>query len=514
VIGRRWTVAFLAVVVWVGSAPAVAQEGGEDQIAWLATGDSYSSGEGVAGNQGPCAQSDLAYGRVAASSFPGTSIFTACTGLLAADYFGDVTGDAEGSLYDWSQELAPGQRYDVITLTFGGNDIGFEGIVTDCLGFFPSGWDDIKLYDDCDVTELELQNRIDKLVTDYQVRIHPTDQNLVGSLTDFYREVADQQLTPGGQLYVLGYPKLFAPSEEWGLWQGLRCNGITRGDANMLTRVADYLDAKLKVAVEAADDGTGRIVYLPVINLFRNGSHELCGNGDDWINGSITVERDVRRAGFHPTAAGHQQEAQLLLSHLQDPVSGIMARRPTEPSNTSPAIGQSGDDFNCGTLSKSSIESVIGSEIGRVEEFIEGPFNSPPIEGSYGFTCFLEYAASPVEASGFALLVIQVRIGTNLEDLKVTPPALTQQQQAQFEALNSLLDYLVWSQLWVASEAGGPDESVEVQGASAVVGDNVGLLTLSEDRWVRVTFSEEVGPPIVFGVLDVLRGTLAEAGTS
>lgn len=318
-----------SLILFTASAAGAQQPEGE-AISWLVTGDSYSSGEGVAGNSGECAQSSDAYGPTAARLFDGAPVsqisFTACTGLQATDYFGQ--GNDGKSMWDWSQELAPGVVYDVITMTFGGNDIGFSNIIKDCMSLVPSSWGDVRgsLTDDCDVTEETLKQEIDDLISNTsRIQTHTTDASQTGSIVDFYRAVADAQLTVHGQLYVLGYPKLFAPSGEWGLFQGTRCNGITRGDANMLGRISDYLDDRLRTAVEQADAGEGRITYISTTGLFTH--HELCGNGEDWINGSITFERDVTKAGFHPKALGHAAEAEYLLNWVESEASGILTRR-------------------------------------------------------------------------------------------------------------------------------------------------------------------------------------------
>mgnify|MGYP001151427338 CR=1 FL=1 len=179
---RRPLVALTAVVVLAltcGMA-AVAQETPAEPltISWLATGDSFSSGQGVAGNVGACAQAvELAYAPVARSLVEASGlfrvdpfIFSACSGYLASDFYGIHEGGMGQSLWDWSSAMAgEDRRYDVITLTFGGDDVGFADVLVDCLTI-PDGWEDlltepnVLLFDDCDVTEEELLARIDGLV--------------------------------------------------------------------------------------------------------------------------------------------------------------------------------------------------------------------------------------------------------------------------------------------------------------------------------------------------------------
>jgi hypothetical protein len=132
-----------------------------------------------------------------------------------------------------------------------------------------------------------------------------------GSIIDFYYDLVTQRLTPSGQLYVVGYPRLFAPVDQWPGWVQVSCQGVSRGNAEMLGRVADHLNAKLREAVDRANQALGseRVHYLDRLALYQDGRHELCGTADDWINGLAATRGQgisMRIAtSFHPNAAGH-----------------------------------------------------------------------------------------------------------------------------------------------------------------------------------------------------------------
>ena len=88
----------LSVVVAtpVGADPSDVPEG---DVSWLSTGDSYSSGEGVFGNDGACAQTRAAYGPSAVDMLRGQygwtigpEGFTACTGHLVEQCLDDKLG--------------------------------------------------------------------------------------------------------------------------------------------------------------------------------------------------------------------------------------------------------------------------------------------------------------------------------------------------------------------------------------------------------------------------------------
>ena len=113
---------------------------------YVALGDSYSSGEGLEleatqyinpSNTDGCHRSKLAYPELVAASLgvqpnkfnkydAGTQGFVACSGAASSDV---VSGaDKEPSQLDASSAAT---KY--VTITVGGNDLGFVNILTDCL---------------------------------------------------------------------------------------------------------------------------------------------------------------------------------------------------------------------------------------------------------------------------------------------------------------------------------------------------------------------------------------------
>lgn len=337
-------------------------------LSWHNAGDSYSSGEGVSGNEGDCAQSNDAYGPKAVTLLgqqgwePEVGAFTACTGHLVEDFLNRRPDSAKGSLSEWAVEQGlAGGRSDVLTMSFGGNDIGFSEIIKDCLP--QSDWV-IGGLGGCDTSEDELRARVDALLApterctggrggerrdssfswecdlliDDRGTSTPSDDRR-GSIVDFYRFLVDEHLTARGHLYVVGYPALFAPTDEWSSWNVFSCAGIRQGDAQKLTRVARHLDTTLREAVEIADDDAGRITYISRYDLFRDGGHELCGRGEDWLNGisknrGSGVQRARYETSFHPNKAGHTPVAEMIAEL-------VAGRDWSEPS------GGTGDDGTC-----------------------------------------------------------------------------------------------------------------------------------------------------------------------
>lgn len=343
--------AVVALLPWAPiNAGAIERAGPSTPLTWQSAGDSYSSGEGVYGNAGACAQSSLAYGPVAAGRLRtagwriDNETFTACTGHLVEDYFNSRTATGE-SLWAWGREQSGPPRVDVITMSFGGNDVGFEGVLNDCVTLTPDSWADfMTALSGCDTSEAELETRIDRLLdpttdctgrrsTDaarnLKVSVDGFDCKLAldgrrGSIIDFFYDVVAQRLTRRGRLYVVGYPRIFADFDQWSTWRRISCETIKRGDTEKLGRLAEYLNNKLQDAVKRANQALGaqRVVFVDRFAIFRDGLHELCGTNTEWLNG-ISLNRDDgkerRKAGsFHPNKAGHAATAERLAQQIQE----------------------------------------------------------------------------------------------------------------------------------------------------------------------------------------------------
>ena len=337
-----------------GSAP-------HGSISWQSAGDSYSAGQGLREREGACARSPLAYGPTAANLLRdrgwdiGPVTFTACSGAVTEQYFNNwsvpwgpsvpetiaicgghllcITALPRGTHTinsQWQQGLDQGgpERVDVIVMSFGGNDIGFPDVLSDCV-IFPDSWQDVAFASGCDISEEELIARIDNLIDPPaecpgSPRYTRTDNSRYecdldlgthrGSMVDLYESIVTDRLSPSGRLFVVGYPRLFAPLEEWPGWVKTSCNEIWRGDTEKLGRLAEHFDVKLKHAVDIANSrlgGADRIHYLDLLALYRNNKAELCGTNQDWLDG-LRGPPDTTCCSFHPNASGHAETAQKL----------------------------------------------------------------------------------------------------------------------------------------------------------------------------------------------------------
>ena len=321
-----------------------------ESISWQSAGDSYSSGQGLSERHGPCARSRLAYGPEAVRELRargwdiGPVTFTACSGSVTEQYFNSWSTPWGPSVPEtiaicggntlcllalprgthtigsqWRQGLDQGgpERVDIIVMSFGGNDVGFEGVITECVILvLPPG---------CVISEQEVKSRIDNLVDPpaaclgprYELSGSPRyecDLDLGtsrGSIVDFYESIVTDRLTSRGKLFVVGYPRLFAPVDEWPRVAKRVCQWILRGDTEQLGRSAEYLDEKLRDAVDMANSRLGaadRIHYLDLLSFYRDNKAELCGTNHDWLDG-LRAPPDTTCCSFHPNATGHYKTA-------------------------------------------------------------------------------------------------------------------------------------------------------------------------------------------------------------
>ena len=318
-------------------------------VTWLSAGDSYSSGVGTDPHaQGRCQRSPEAAGPAAAERLRGrgwtiSDSHTACAGGLVQDAFNRRPG-SPGLPSMWQEHLqdrgAP-ERLDVITLSLGGNDLGYENVVLACVPFTRV----TELFSDGCPSENSLRSRIDNLLEparrcadasrsrarpDYDCALQISGRRH-GSIVDFYVEVAAERLTERGRLYVLGYPSLVAPSREWGLISP--CWALYKPEAvNMLGRLARYLNQQLAEAVDRANDALGdgaRVRYVDTHTPFRQGGHEVCGDGQDHIHGITHVGTNPLTGwhrSFHPNDAGHAEMARILADRVGSTFSASIGR--------------------------------------------------------------------------------------------------------------------------------------------------------------------------------------------
>lgn len=268
---------------------------------WLAAGDSYSSGVGLPHATGRCARAlpgsrslnwaDVARDRIgAALPALGRPRVVACAGARSVDFF---SGD------QWTPQLG---RFDLVTFTFGGNDIRFSHILTQCIGLEGDGLPSDPGHE-CPQDSL--------------IRARITAQ-LEAPFRTFLTDVAKNAVARGGHIVVLGYPELVELPDFWPWWM-TSCWLVGRADAHQVRGLGGHLNATIGYSTQLVDAARPNGVRLTFIDVNSGGGaisrddqslfepavgprHNLCASAP-WINGFSTI--DYGAGSFHPKQAGH-----------------------------------------------------------------------------------------------------------------------------------------------------------------------------------------------------------------
>jgi hypothetical protein len=215
-------------------------------------GDSYSSGEG-AGDYDPgaglCHRSASAWPRLLQRYNPKISdTLLACSGSRSEG----LEGIGEHQVNQLAELAALSPEPSLITVTMGGNDVGFSGVVEDCI--------------------LEYELRKDNCVSDG--RVAATDALLgvlEGLLVDDYTKILKNERQ--GRLLVVDYP-LLLPAKQ----------SEVRGCSWLYPVVRERLNAletRLDAVIESAASRAGAL-FVDVSDAFRFSHHELCSR-DPWV---------------------------------------------------------------------------------------------------------------------------------------------------------------------------------------------------------------------------------------
>jgi hypothetical protein len=304
----------------------------EHLINWLAAGDSYSSGEGLPHYTGPCVQALTGTGsqawaevahhdlesRVPALEAP---VFVACTGAKM-DQFIDQADKAGTPEWD----PATMARADLVTFTFGGDDVGFRPIVEQCLGIWYTYPTDPGLHN-CPADSVVRSTIASQVRAKYPA---------------FLDEVANKAMNSGGNIVVLGYPDLIEDPKFWPTMDRIFgvCMGIYADDAPLIRGWAGDLNATIGHSVASfnaepaaqrnnveatfVDVNTGQPdspshIAFDDQNLFEPSTgarHNICAS-ESWLNGVSAI--DGIGGSFHPKQQGQNAMGALaaeVIAHL------------------------------------------------------------------------------------------------------------------------------------------------------------------------------------------------------
>jgi lysophospholipase L1-like esterase len=233
-----------------GTASAAAQPG------YVALGDSYASGVGTRTYiDDACKRSSYAYAELLSGRLGLALNFQACSGAKTADVLGKQVG-----------ALSTSTKY--VTISVGGNDIGFSSVIEKCaLPFY-----------DC--------------TGDINKAVALISSTLVGALDNVYTQIHTR--APGAKVVVVGYPRLF---------NGVACNALARispTEEGQINAAADKLDTAI-----SGRAGAHGFTFLDPRSAFTG--HAVCDKVE-WLNG---LSNPVGES-YHPNRDGHVGFANLL----------------------------------------------------------------------------------------------------------------------------------------------------------------------------------------------------------
>ena len=217
---------------------------------YVALGDSFSSGVGTGSYalSSSCKRSVYAYPYLLSQQRAGTSlVFVACSGAKTSDLMA-------------SQLPSVDTTTNIVTVTIGGNDIGFADLIYQCT------------VSDCsaalDTTRSSLES-------------------ILGARLDTVYGAIKGHAAFDAKIVVLGYPRMFNSSSCFSAF------GISATERTKANQLSDALDQTI-----AAHAATAGVVYKSAISAFS--THPLCSSSP-WLNGLNLFNSGE---SYHPNKSG------------------------------------------------------------------------------------------------------------------------------------------------------------------------------------------------------------------
>jgi lysophospholipase L1-like esterase len=234
-----------AAALTIGGSPASAAS-----VNYVALGDSYSSGVGTGNYLNDCDQSTAAYPELYVASHSVSSFsFEACTGATAPD----IESGQLGALNSGTT---------LVSLTDGGNDVGFSDVMETCV--------------------LESDSSCQSAIA---AAVSKAQTQLPGILDTLYTDIRND--APSAHVVVIGYPEFYDTSVSG-------CIGLSDADHTALNNASDTLDGVISAQVAKFSNFT----FSDVRGGFKG--HELC-DSSEWLHSLAWPITD----SYHPTSDGH-----------------------------------------------------------------------------------------------------------------------------------------------------------------------------------------------------------------
>ncbi|WFE67076.1 SGNH/GDSL hydrolase family protein [Micromonospora sp. WMMD714] len=219
---------------------------------YVALGDSYASGVGAdsyTSESGACQRSTNAYPALYNTNVkPASYKSVACSGATTTDVVNN-------------QLSALTSTTTLVSVTIGGNDVGFTSIMSTCV----------------------LQGE-SQCVAAVQAAENKARAELPSKLATVYRGIRSR--APSARVVVVGYPVFYQ--------LGTVCVGLTATSRAKINEGINLVDDLTRTAATSAG-----FTFADVRSVFVG--HQLCSYGEKWLHALNFVNLGV---SYHPTAAG------------------------------------------------------------------------------------------------------------------------------------------------------------------------------------------------------------------
>lgn len=286
---------------------------------YVALGDSYAVGLALGTIEGDvpgCGQTDASYPRQLAAALELDLTDVTCSGATTANILTTPQVTADGTNQIQGNSLNAGT--DVVTLTIGGNDLGFSSIIQSCLAASGSG-------------PLLFANAIANCTSIYapsggvDTLSAAVNGPVTASLTATLAKI--NELAPNAQVFVVGYPALMPDAVNiptlgcftsfTGLSSAFPFTGV---DTAYLHDIQAQLDTAMLTTATAAGAS-----FVPL--LASSVAHSPCANNQDaFVNGA-----SLNPGAMHPNALG----AAFMAAQATDAVQAAFTAPTIAPGSTS-----------------------------------------------------------------------------------------------------------------------------------------------------------------------------------
>jgi hypothetical protein len=262
----------------------------------------------------------------------------ACSGAEIKDYFHANNRSAKNPDEPAQEDVFNHNNNDnnnndnikLVTLTFGGNDIGFVTLLGECMSNWPQGGRGLyfDVLAECGAEIKRAMTNVSKIAHTHNELVKPFEHRRLAEkpkdegLSELYTQLLHD--APQAKIMVLGYPRLYNPVEECSTTNAVAGLPVetyvhSRDEQKKANAVVDKLNGKIAETVSDVNlkQNTDRLVYVNVSDAFKGGG--ICAsNGERLVNLFILDGRLSPNQSFHPNDEGQNKLAQRVVECYKD----------------------------------------------------------------------------------------------------------------------------------------------------------------------------------------------------